>query len=127
VNFLATSSSLQLLVSSHLSMWCQPSSLLHIGHIPCYVFPPTSLLHLTQDCQHKLFSIIEPSLWRNLGFVSYFHLTCHVWGKLCIHSFRVLHAISCGNWFLEKEIINASLHINALFIAILKCFSVLVV
>jgi hypothetical protein len=41
VNRLSTSSSPQLLVSSHLSMWLQPSYLLHIGHIPCSVFPIT--------------------------------------------------------------------------------------
>jgi hypothetical protein len=39
VNLLSTSSSLQLLVFSCLSMWLQPSSLLHIGYIPCYIFP----------------------------------------------------------------------------------------
>jgi hypothetical protein len=42
VNRLSTSSSLQLLVSSHLSMWLQPSSLLHIGHIRCSVHPSIS-------------------------------------------------------------------------------------
>jgi hypothetical protein len=39
VNRLSTSSFLHLLASAHLSVWLQPSSLLHIGHIPCYVFP----------------------------------------------------------------------------------------
>jgi hypothetical protein len=43
VNRLSTSSSLQLLVSAHPSMWLQPSYLLHIGHIPCHVFSLTPL------------------------------------------------------------------------------------
>jgi hypothetical protein len=38
VNRLSTSSSLQLLVSAHLSI----SYLLHIGHIPCSIFPLTT-------------------------------------------------------------------------------------
>jgi hypothetical protein len=41
VNLLSTSSSLQLLVPSHLSMRLQPSYLLHTGHIPCSVCPLT--------------------------------------------------------------------------------------
>jgi hypothetical protein len=50
VNLLSTSFSLQLLVFSHLSMWIQPSYLLHIGHIPCSVFP------LTCKSQPSIFS-----------------------------------------------------------------------